>query len=51
MEKLADDCVYPGVIEIALFGHFSEINALLCFKQKFKTATKLAGKQFLDKTD
>ena len=39
-----------GAIKITLSGRVSEINVFLCFTQKFKMATKMVGKKFLDKT-
>ena len=40
LQKLADDCVYSGGIEIALSDRVSKINAFLCFTQKFKMVRK-----------
>ena len=34
-----------GVIKVALSGPVSEINAFLCFTQKFKIAAKMTGKK------
>ena len=38
-----------GVIKITLSGRVSEINAFLCFTQKFKMVTKMVGKKFWTK--
>ena len=46
----ADPMWFKNFVEIALSGTVSEINAFLCFTQKFKMAAKNGGKTIFEKS-